>query len=98
MARNARAHIEPIVAGDPEIQEEYEALRLRRAIVAQLRALREAAPPPRSTNRQDRDYESRSKDHQQHPRHQRHVAGGTRYPSPGWSRFNTRSRCTGGLP
>ena len=41
MARNARAHIEPIVAGDPEIQEEYEALRLRRAIVAQLRALRE---------------------------------------------------------
>ena len=41
MASNARAHIEQIVAGDPEIQEEYEALRLRRAIIAQLRALRE---------------------------------------------------------
>ncbi len=41
MARNARAHIEQIVAGDSEIQEEYEALRLRRAIIAQLRTLRE---------------------------------------------------------
>ena len=41
MARNARAHIEEIVTADPEIQEEYEALRLRREIIARLRALRE---------------------------------------------------------
>ena len=41
MARNAREHIEQIVAADPEIQEEYEALRLRREIIARLRALRE---------------------------------------------------------
>ena len=41
MARNARAHIEAIVTADPEIGAEYETLRLRRAIVSQLRALRE---------------------------------------------------------
>ena len=41
MARNARAHIEQIVTTGPEIQEEYETLRLRRAVIAQLRALRE---------------------------------------------------------
>ena len=41
MASNARAHIEEIVAADAEIQAEYETLRLRRAIVSQLRALRE---------------------------------------------------------
>ena len=41
MARNARARIEQIVTADPEIQEEYETLRLRRAIIARLRALRE---------------------------------------------------------
>ena len=41
MARNARTHLEQVVAGDAEIQEEYEALRLRRAIIARLRALRE---------------------------------------------------------
>ena len=41
MARNARAHIEEIVTADPEIQGEYEALRLRREIIARLRALRE---------------------------------------------------------
>ena len=41
MARNARAHTEQIVAADPEIQGEYETLRLRRAIIARLRAIRE---------------------------------------------------------
>lgn len=41
MARNARAHIEDLVTADPEIDAEYEALQLRRAIVGQLRALRE---------------------------------------------------------
>ena len=41
MGRNARAHIEQLVAADPEIQEEYETLRLRRTIIDQLRALRE---------------------------------------------------------
>ena len=41
MARNARRHIEDLVTADPEIEAEYEALRLRRAIVGQLRALRE---------------------------------------------------------
>ena len=41
MARNARAHIEQIVTADPEVQEEYETLPLRRTIIARLRALRE---------------------------------------------------------
>ena len=41
MARNARAHLEEIVTAAPGIEAEYEALRLRRAIVGQLRALRE---------------------------------------------------------
>ena len=41
MARNARAHIEDVVAADPEIGAEYEALRLRRAVVGQLRDLRQ---------------------------------------------------------
>ena len=41
MARNALSHVEQIVTADPEIQVEYETLRLRRAIIAQLRALRE---------------------------------------------------------
>lgn len=41
LGRNARPHIEQIVAGDPDLQAEYETLRLRRAIVGQLRALRE---------------------------------------------------------
>ena len=41
MGRNARAHIERLVAADPEIQEEYETLRLRRTIIDQLRSLRE---------------------------------------------------------
>ena len=41
MARNARRHLEDLVTADPEIEAEYEALRLRRAIVGQLRALRE---------------------------------------------------------
>ncbi len=41
MGRNARAHIEQLVAADPEIQEEYETLRLRRTIIDQLRSLRE---------------------------------------------------------
>ena len=41
MARNARAHLERIVTADPELREEYETLRQRRAIVGQLRALRE---------------------------------------------------------
>ena len=41
MGRNARAHIERLVAADPEIQEEYDTLRLRRTIIDQLRSLRE---------------------------------------------------------
>lgn len=41
MAGNARAHIEAIVAANDEIRAEYETLRLRRAIVSRLRALRE---------------------------------------------------------
>ena len=41
MGRNARAQIERLVAADPEIQEEYETLRLRRTIIDQLRSLRE---------------------------------------------------------
>ena len=41
MGRNARAHIERLVAADPEIQEEYDTLRLRRKIIDQLRSLRE---------------------------------------------------------
>lgn len=41
MGRNARAHIEQLVAADPEIQEEYETLRLRRTIIDRLRSLRE---------------------------------------------------------
>ena len=41
MARNARAHIEQIVTADPGIEAEYETLQLRRAVVGQLRALRE---------------------------------------------------------
>ena len=41
MARNARTHIEQIVTADPEIQGEYVTLRLRRAIIARLRALRQ---------------------------------------------------------
>ena len=41
MARNARTHLEQLVAADPDVQEEYDALRLRRATIAQLRALRE---------------------------------------------------------
>ena len=41
MGRNARAHIERLVAADPEIQEEYETLRLRRTIIDRLRSLRE---------------------------------------------------------
>ena len=41
MARNARTHIEQIVTADPDIQAEYDTLRLRRAIVGQLRAVRE---------------------------------------------------------
>ena len=40
MGRSARRHIEQIVAADPEIQEEYETLRLRRTIIDQLRKLR----------------------------------------------------------
>lgn len=41
VARNARAHTEDLVAADPEIGAEYEAFRLRRAVVGQLRAVRE---------------------------------------------------------
>ena len=41
MARDARAHIKQIVTTDPEIQGEYVTLRLRRAIIARLRALRQ---------------------------------------------------------
>lgn len=40
MARSVRAHLEQLIAGDAELREEYAALRLRRAIIAQLRALR----------------------------------------------------------